>query len=158
MRLSSSSPARTTAQERLLDAASEFAGRDGYAQLTVERALTSNVAQSKKFSLCGANLVMPTTITGQNGAVIQRKREIAVTGCARAKSLTRKQKSPRRWRRAIGRRTSISRRRATSGRGRSTELRSRRRRGRAARRKTEQYQSSTATEHECRISTNSMER
>lgn len=44
-------------------------------------ALTSNVAESKKFSLCGTKLVMPTTITGQNGAVIQQETKIPVTGC-----------------------------------------------------------------------------
>jgi hypothetical protein len=44
-------------------------------------AFASNVAQSKKFSLCGAKLVMPTTITGQNGAVITQQTKIPVTGC-----------------------------------------------------------------------------
>jgi hypothetical protein len=53
-------------------------------------ALTSNVAQSKNFSLCGAKLVMPTTITGQNGAVIQQSTKIPVQGCGTA-PLTRGQ-------------------------------------------------------------------
>ena len=44
-------------------------------------ALTSNVAESKNFNLCGAKLVMPTTITGQNGAVINQKTKVAVSGC-----------------------------------------------------------------------------
>jgi uncharacterized repeat protein (TIGR01451 family) len=48
-------------------------------------ALTSNVAESKHFSLCGAQMVMPTTITGQNGAVIQQQTKIPVTGCPRVK-------------------------------------------------------------------------
>ncbi len=48
-------------------------------------ALTSNVAASKGFSLCGAKLVMPTTITGQNGAVIQQQTRIPVLGCASVK-------------------------------------------------------------------------
>jgi hypothetical protein len=48
-------------------------------------ALTSNVPQSKKFSLCGQRLTMPTTITGQNGAVIQQSTAIPVTGCGGVK-------------------------------------------------------------------------
>lgn len=48
-------------------------------------ALTSNVAESKKFSLCGATLTMPTTITGQNGIVIQQETKIPVAGCAAVK-------------------------------------------------------------------------
>lgn len=55
-------------------------------------ALTSNVPLSKKFSLCGTKLVMPTTITGQNGAIIKQETNIAVTGCKKAKALTRQQK------------------------------------------------------------------
>lgn len=31
--------------------------------------------------LCAANLVMPTTFTGQNGAVVKQKTKITVTGC-----------------------------------------------------------------------------
>jgi hypothetical protein len=45
-------------------------------------ALTSNVAESKHFSLCGEKLVIPTTITGQNGAVIQQQTKVPVKGCA----------------------------------------------------------------------------
>ncbi len=48
-------------------------------------ALTSNVPTSKRFSLCGQKLVMPTTITGQNGAVIQQNTPIPVTGCGAVK-------------------------------------------------------------------------
>ena len=48
-------------------------------------ALTSNVPESKHFSLCGTKLVMPTTITGQNGAVIQQNTAIPVAGCAAVK-------------------------------------------------------------------------
>jgi hypothetical protein len=57
-------------------------------------ALTSNVAASKRFSLCGAKLVMPTTITGQNGVVIQQQTKIPVAGCAAVKGfkVTRAQK------------------------------------------------------------------
>ncbi len=34
-----------------------------------------------KGSLCGTSLTMPTTMTGQNGAVIKQSTKIAVTGC-----------------------------------------------------------------------------
>jgi hypothetical protein len=54
-------------------------------------ALTSNVPQSKNFNLCGAKLVMPTTITGQNGAVIQQQTKIPVAGCGAVKGYTRAQ-------------------------------------------------------------------
>jgi hypothetical protein len=49
-------------------------------------ALTSNVPVSAKYSLCGTKLVMPTTITGQNGAVVQQNTNITVTGCAKPAS------------------------------------------------------------------------
>jgi hypothetical protein len=48
-------------------------------------ALTSNVAESKKFSLCGAKLTIPTTITGQNGVVIQQETKVPVLGCTAVK-------------------------------------------------------------------------
>jgi hypothetical protein len=48
-------------------------------------ALTANVAAGKRFSLCGAKLVMPTTITAQNGAVIQQETKIPVQGCGAVK-------------------------------------------------------------------------
>jgi hypothetical protein len=44
-------------------------------------ALTANVPESEHFSLCDTQLVMPTEITGQNGAVIKQTTHIAVTGC-----------------------------------------------------------------------------
>jgi hypothetical protein len=37
-----------------------------------------------KGSLCGTSLTMPTTLTGQNGAVVKQTTKIAVTGCPRA--------------------------------------------------------------------------
>jgi hypothetical protein len=59
-------------------------------------ALTSHVAESKHFNLCGTKLTMPTTITGQNGAVIQQETAIPVVGCkavkaSKAKKLSRAQ-------------------------------------------------------------------
>jgi hypothetical protein len=60
-------------------------------------ALTANVPAAKKFSLCGANLSMPTVITAQNGAIINQSTKIPVTGCgavkhSKTKKLTRAQK------------------------------------------------------------------
>ena len=43
-------------------------------------------------NLCTQKLVMPTEFTGQNGAVTRQDTKIAVTGCAKAKTLTRAQK------------------------------------------------------------------
>jgi hypothetical protein len=45
-------------------------------------ALTSNVPESKHFSLCGTKLTIPTTITGQNGVVIQQETKVPVSGCS----------------------------------------------------------------------------
>jgi hypothetical protein len=54
-------------------------------------ALTANVPESKHFSLCGQKLTMPTTITAQNGVVIESQTKIPVLGCAAAKSFSRSQ-------------------------------------------------------------------
>jgi hypothetical protein len=43
-------------------------------------------------SLCAQKLVMPNEFTGQNGAAIHENTTIGVTGCAKAKALTRAQK------------------------------------------------------------------
>jgi hypothetical protein len=43
--------------------------------------LTANVAERKNHDLCGERLQMPTTITGQNGDVIEQKTAIALDGC-----------------------------------------------------------------------------
>jgi hypothetical protein len=49
-------------------------------------ALTANVAERKHFELCGETLQMPTTITGQNGTVIERDTKITIQGCAAVKA------------------------------------------------------------------------
>src|SRR5207302_1508755 len=48
-------------------------------------ALTANVPESENFSLCNHTLLMPTEITGQNGAVIRKTTHVALIGCAAAK-------------------------------------------------------------------------
>ena len=52
---------------------------------------------NETYNLCGTALAMPTTIAGQNGAVIKQSTKIAITGCKavagfKAKKLTRAQK------------------------------------------------------------------
>jgi hypothetical protein len=54
--------------------------------------LATNLPASAKNSLCGQNLTLPTTLTAQNGAVINQTTKATVTGCAKTKTLTRAQK------------------------------------------------------------------
>jgi hypothetical protein len=49
-------------------------------------ALTANLPVSAKYNLCRTRLSMPTTLTGQNGAVISQKTKITVRGCAAVKA------------------------------------------------------------------------
>jgi hypothetical protein len=68
-------------------------------------ALTSNLPAVARGNLCGAKLVMPTTLTGQNYAVIKQSTKIAVTGCPkvrarRAKARTLRSARPTRGRKA----------------------------------------------------------
>jgi hypothetical protein len=49
-------------------------------------ALTTALPAKAKGDLCGSGLIMPTTITGQNGAVITQSTKIAVSGCPKAKA------------------------------------------------------------------------
>ncbi len=58
-------------------------------------ALGSNLAAKAKGSFCGQSLVMPTTLTGQNGAQITQSTKIAVTGCPKAKAKKKARKHPR---------------------------------------------------------------
>ncbi len=48
--------------------------------------LTANVAEKEHFSLCKANLAMPTEIVGQNGAVIRQTTKIVTSGCRQAEA------------------------------------------------------------------------
>ena len=54
--------------------------------------LATNLPASAHRSLCGRSLVIPTIITGQNGKQITQNTRVVVTGCVKAKHLTRKQK------------------------------------------------------------------
>jgi Domain of unknown function DUF11 len=47
--------------------------------------LAAVVPAKAKGSLCGQALTMPTTLTGQNGAVVKQSTKIAVRGCAKTK-------------------------------------------------------------------------
>jgi hypothetical protein len=50
-------------------------------------ALTANVPESEHFSLCKAGpLLMPTEITGQDGAILKQTTNVAVLGCGEVKS------------------------------------------------------------------------
>ncbi|HTZ64056.1 MAG TPA: hypothetical protein VMB51_08125 [Solirubrobacteraceae bacterium] len=49
--------------------------------------LTPNVTEKKHFDLCGERLSMPTTMVGQNGAVIERDTRIAIEGCGAVESV-----------------------------------------------------------------------
>jgi hypothetical protein len=46
-------------------------------------ALATNIATKAKGRMCGQKLTMPTTITGQNGAVMTQTTKITVTGCSK---------------------------------------------------------------------------
>jgi hypothetical protein len=48
--------------------------------------LTSNLPVKANGSLCGIKLVMPTAITGQNGAQVKQSTKIAVGGCRKTKA------------------------------------------------------------------------
>jgi hypothetical protein len=47
--------------------------------------LAPNLPAEAKDDFCGQSLVMPTTITGQNGAQIVQQTKVAVTGCPKTK-------------------------------------------------------------------------
>ena len=50
-------------------------------------ALTATLPAKAKGQLCGAELVMPTTLTGQNGAQLKQSTKIAITGCPKRRSI-----------------------------------------------------------------------
>jgi hypothetical protein len=52
-------------------------------------ALGANLPESAKGSFCGQKLVMPTSFTGQNGAVVHQNTPISIQGCSTKLSLAR---------------------------------------------------------------------
>jgi hypothetical protein len=52
----------------------------------------ANLPAKAKGSFCGQKLVMPTLFKAQNGLEIKQNTTVGVTGCAKKKALTRKQK------------------------------------------------------------------
>jgi hypothetical protein len=54
--------------------------------------LATNLPARAKNSLCGQSLTLPTTLTAQDGAVINQTTKATITGCAKTKTLTRAQK------------------------------------------------------------------
>jgi hypothetical protein len=54
--------------------------------------LAAVVPAKAKGNLCGQNLTMPTTMTGQNGAVLKQSTKIAVTGCIKARKKAKHKK------------------------------------------------------------------
>jgi uncharacterized repeat protein (TIGR01451 family) len=63
-------------------------------------ALSSNLPAKAHRDLCGTKLVMPTTITGQNGAQMTQSTKIAISGCPKAKVHTAKPRKAKRRSRA----------------------------------------------------------
>ena len=66
-----------------------------------------DIPAKAKGSLCGQSLTMPTTLTGQNGAVITQATKVAVSGCPKIKKKKAKKalhnKKPSKSTRRVGR-------------------------------------------------------
>jgi hypothetical protein len=58
--------------------------------------LAAVLPEKAKGSLCGTSLVMPTTLTGQNGATFKQSTKIAVTGCAKGRKKAKRHKVKKR--------------------------------------------------------------
>jgi hypothetical protein len=54
--------------------------------------LAANLPEKAHRSMCGQRLAMPTTITGQNGAVLQQTTKLAISGCGRRRTVKAKRK------------------------------------------------------------------
>ncbi len=61
--------------------------------------LAAVIPTKAKGNLCGQNLTMPTTLTGQNGAVVKQTTKIQVTGCTK-KTTKKKHRKTKHTRRA----------------------------------------------------------
>jgi hypothetical protein len=55
--------------------------------------LGANLPVAAKYNLCGKTLTMPTTITGQNGAVVKQTTKVAISGCPKVKTKATKRKA-----------------------------------------------------------------
>jgi hypothetical protein len=64
--------------------------------------LAAAIPAKAKGNMCAQKLTMPTTITGQNGAVVRQTTKIAVTGCAKTKTKPRAKKHAKKHTRAHG--------------------------------------------------------
>jgi hypothetical protein len=60
--------------------------------------LAPNLPKSAQYSMCGQSLVMPTTLTGQNGAQVTQATKVAVQGCGKAKKAKKTKKKKRKHR------------------------------------------------------------
>jgi hypothetical protein len=79
--------------------------------------LATNLPKSAKSSMCGQPLTMPTTLTGQDGAVVQQTTKIAVTGCPKAKKASGRARRAQAARRARARALAQRARAAGHGHG-----------------------------------------
>jgi hypothetical protein len=71
--------------------------------LSTHSALASNLSAGAQGDMCGAKLVMPTTLIAQNGLQIKQNTKIAVTGCPKVKKKAKK-RAGKASRRGAGRR------------------------------------------------------
>ena len=58
-------------------------------------ALTANLPAKTKGDLCGSKLMMPTTLTAQNGKQVKQSTKIAITGCPKAKKKPKRKAAKR---------------------------------------------------------------
>jgi hypothetical protein len=66
--------------------------------------LAANLPAKAKYSFCGQSLVMPTTLTGQNGAQIIQQTKVQITGCPKIKPKAKKQRKAHRKAKKQGKR------------------------------------------------------
>jgi len=87
-------------------------------QLTLPEGFHSALAANG--TLCKSKLLMPTTITGQNGVLVKQATRIGVTGCTKAKQAKKKKKTKQKAKKARAARAhKASGRHAGQGRGTS---------------------------------------
>jgi hypothetical protein len=62
--------------------------------------LGTNLPPQAKGSMCGQKLIMPTTLTGQNGVLFKQSTKISVSGCLKARNAKARKAKARKARRA----------------------------------------------------------